>query len=78
MVTIKCKSCGREFYAYPSRAKEAKFCSHGCWGIYLSNDRLSVKEREVVKKLKREYGLMKYERQLYEEGLDPFERRNFI
>lgn len=29
----KCK-CGRNFWVYPYREKEAKFCSKKCWGKY--------------------------------------------
>lgn len=37
--TLSCEVCGDDFYAYDTYADKARFCSQGCYGEWLSENR---------------------------------------
>jgi len=36
---VECEVCGDKFYAYDSYADDARFCSQGCYGLWLSKNK---------------------------------------
>lgn len=39
---LDCEQCGDEFYAYDTYVDDARFCSQGCYGIWLSQNKSGV------------------------------------